>query len=256
MGLAVRNPVIVMDVQPSDNLNDTVFDLGRVVPTNDPYVCDTITGGRGRVVPSSRLVVHNRPHSYEYNGERLQSTLFTTNECRMNSLVEVWDGDKTTYKLRSFSENGQLQPLNIFIETLDNGNIFKFHNLAHDYIETFDVHVDATNVDKSQGECRLLSQMSSLNIQGTKEYNFTLLSTVRRIHVLLETEPHTALNARIELLDIEGHIKQVVSIYTSDGNRQPLQCNLNTLGVEKVRVINTGHTPDMKASVIAIEHKS
>merc|ERR1712176_1444160 len=96
-------------------------------------------------------------------------------------------------------------------------------------------NVVADDVDLPSNECIA----SSTTIQGGALRTYPFDPSVDSVQVLLKTDGRP-LNARIELLQGPNNNKQIIELYTEDGNDRPFFCVLETPGSGNVvRVVNT-----------------
>ena len=167
--------------------------------------------------------------------------------------IELWQGpDNTPCKVRVYAENGRLRPFNAVLETPREQNTIAIRNIgqlefpfaAHVYHK----HVDVPSLD---------TNAASSTIQGGALRTYPFDGFVESVEVLLKTNGRP-LNARIELLQGPNNNKQVMELYTEDGNDRPFFCILETPGSGNVvRVVNTGPIEfPMRASVLPHSIKS
>merc|ERR1712086_952610 len=178
--------------------------------------------------------------------EQVQVVLSTEGR-PLDADIELWHGpDNTPCKMRVYVEDGQLRPFSAVIETPRGPNTVAIRNIGQ--IEfPLAASVMADMVDNPSVDCI----GSSTTIQGGALRTYPFDPSVDSVEVLLKTDGRP-LNARIELLQGPNNNKQVIELYTEDGNDRPFFCVLETPGSGNVvRVVNTAPVEfPMTASVV------
>jgi len=214
-------------------------------------------GYRGGVAPSkstptadsSTLVQGGSLRTWSYRSPAVDQVqvVLSTEGRPLDADIELWHGpDNTPCKMRVYVENGQLRPFSAVIETPRGPNTVAIRNIGQ--IEfPICANVIADNIDSPSPECT----SSSATIQGGALRTYPFDPSVDSVQVLLKTDGRP-LNARIELLQGPNNNKQVVELYTEDGNDRPFFCILETPGSGNVvRVVNTAPVEfPMTASVV------
>lgn len=168
------------------------------------------------------------------NIERIQ--LLISSEGRpIDSNLELWNGPgNIPFKLRLFSENGLIRPLQTVVEIPKSPNTIAIKNIAQ--IEfPIETNIFTTNIIEPSPECLKNNKI----IQGgaLRTYNFE--PQVNSIQILLTTDGRP-LNSRIELFQGPNNIKQIIELYTENGFERPFFCILETPGSGNViRIVNT-----------------
>ena len=161
--------------------------------------------------------------------------------------LELWHGpDNTPCKMRVYVENGQLRPFSCVIATPRGPNTVSIRNIGQmEFPIAADVY--ANDVENPSAE----TAGSATTIQGGALRTYPFDPFVTSVQVLLRTDGRP-LNARIELLQGPNNNKQIIELYTEDGNDRPFFCVLETPGSGNVvRVVNTAPVEfPMTASVV------
>ena len=168
------------------------------------------------------------------NIERVQVVL-STNGRPMDSDIELWNGpDNTPFKLRVYNENGAVRPFSAVIETPRGPNTVAIKNIGQiEFPITANVFSDKLDTPSS-----LLSNEKT-TIQGGALRTYPFHPNVDSVEIFLHTDGRP-LNTRIELLQGPNNNKQVIELYTDNGNDRPFFCILETPGTGNVvRIVNT-----------------
>jgi len=158
----------------------------------------------------------------------------------LNANVELWQGpDNSPQKMSVYLEDGKDRPFNCVVESPGASNSISIRNTAEmefPLVAGLDVECDQSSVSAA----KILRQKSdSRTVQGGAVYTSPFAPAVKSIQVLLETDGRP-LNARIELLQGPNNNKQVMEVYTEDGNSRPFYCIIDTPGTGNVvRIVNT-----------------
>lgn len=180
------------------------------------------------------------------NIEQVQVILSTEGR-PLDTDIELWSGpDNTPCKMRVYVENGALRPFSAVLETPRGPNTIAIKNIGQ--IEfPISANVISTDIDIPSAECI----NNFMNIQGGALRTYPFDPQVDSVQVLLMTDGRP-LNARVELLQGPNNNKQVVELYTEDGQDRPFFCILETPGSGNVvRIVNTAPVEfPMRASVV------
>lgn len=176
--------------------------------------------------------------------ERVQ-VLLKTEGRPLNANVELWQGpDNTPQKMGIYIEDGSVRPFNCVIETPKAmGNAIAIYNtspLEYPLVAGVKGEIEGSGANVVPF-AEKLSEMSSFEtVQGggtIRTYPFP--PTVASVQVLLRTDGRP-LNARIELLQGPNNNKQIMEIYTEDGDARPFCCVIDCPGHGNVvRIVNT-----------------
>ena len=176
-----------------------------------------------------------RTWSYRSPAVEQVQVVLSTEGRPLDADIELWHGpDNTPCKMRVYVENGQLRPFSAVIETPRGPNTVAIRNIGQ--IEfPIAANVIADHVDNPSVDCI----SSATTIQGGALRTYPFDPSVDSVEVLLKTDGRP-LNARIELLQGPNNNKQIIELYTEDGNDRPFFCVLETPGSGNVvRIVNT-----------------
>ena len=213
------------------------------------FVAGSPVGMTGQQVDSSILVQGGSLRTWSYRSPAIEQVqvVLSTEGRPLDADIELWHGpDNTPCKMRVYVENGQLRPFSAVIETPRGPNTVAIRNIGQ--IEfPIAANVIADHVDNPSVDCI----GSSTTIQGGALRTYPFDPSVDSVEVLLKTDGRP-LNARIELLQGPNNNKQIIELYTEDGNDRPFFCVLETPGSGNVvRVVNTAPVEfPMTASVV------
>ena len=200
-------------------------------------------------IDSSILVQGGSLRTWSYRSPAIEQVqvVLSTEGRPLDADIELWHGpDNTPCKMRVYVENGQLRPFSAVIETPRGPNTVAIRNIGQ--IEfPIAANVIADHVDNPSVDCI----SSATTIQGGALRTYPFDPSVDSVEVLLKTDGRP-LNARIELLQGPNNNKQIIELYTEDGNDRPFFCVLETPGSGNVvRVVNTAPVEfPMTASVV------
>lgn len=153
----------------------------------------------------------------------------------LNADVDLWQGpDNTPVKMRVYLEDGSVRPFMASIETPDGSNTVAVRNLG-----ALEFPMDAAVVASINEENPVVKRASDVTVQGGALKSFPFDPLVQSVQVSLKTDGRP-LNARIELLQGPNNNKQVVELYSENGDKRPFFLVLETPGSGNVvRVLNT-----------------
>lgn len=180
-----------------------------------------------------------RTCSFNEDVERV-SVYLKTEGRPLNANVELWQGpDNSPQKMSVYLEDGKDRPFNCVVESPGASNSISIRNTAEmefPLVAGLDVECDQSSVSAA----KILRQKSdSRTVQGGAVFTTPFSPAVKSIQVLLETDGRP-LNARIELLQGPNNNKQVMEVYTEDGNSRPFFCIIDTPGTGNVvRIVNS-----------------
>jgi len=161
--------------------------------------------------------------------------------------IELWHGpDNTPFKMRVFSENGDLRPFSAVVETPRGPNTLAIRNIGQ--LEfPFSADISADQIDTPSPEALAASTI----VQGGALRTFPFDPSVDSVEILLTTDGRP-LNARIELLQGPNNNKQVIELYAEDGRDRQFFAVVETPGSGNViRIVNTAPVEfPMRASVV------
>merc|ERR1719183_2124742 len=166
--------------------------------------------------------------------ERVQVSLSTEGR-PLDADIELWQGpDNTPVKMRVYSEDGNVRPFNVVIETPQAPNTVAIRNIGQ--IE-FPLAASLTANDVEEPVSNFAA--TSTTVQGGALRTYPFSPNVQRVEVMLKTDGRP-LNARIELLQGPNNNKQVIELYADDGLARPFFAIIDTVGSGNVvRIVNT-----------------
>jgi len=176
--------------------------------------------------------------SFEESVDRVSVYLKTTGR-PLNANVELWQGpDNSPQKMSVYLEDGELRPFRVTVESPGSSNAVAIRNTGQmEFPLTAGVECDMqggaspSDVLTGNKEARI--------VQGGAVYTTPFPPSVQSIQIALKSDGRP-LNARVELLQGPNNNKQVMEIYTEDGQERPLYAIIDTPGSGNViRIVNT-----------------
>eukprot|EP00545_Synedropsis_sp_CCMP1620_P011321 CAMPEP_0119031208 /NCGR_PEP_ID=MMETSP1176-20130426/41426_1 /TAXON_ID=265551 /ORGANISM="Synedropsis recta cf, Strain CCMP1620" /LENGTH=683 /DNA_ID=CAMNT_0006987599 /DNA_START=40 /DNA_END=2092 /DNA_ORIENTATION=+ len=171
--------------------------------------------------------------------ERVQ-VLLKTEGRPLQANIDLWQGpDNTPQKMAIYIEDGDLRPFSAVIETPRGNNAVAVRNTGA--IEfPLAACVEADVKDGSTGLVDVTKRLSQATvphtIQGGAIKTYSYAHTVASVQLLLRSDGRP-LNARIELMQGPNNNKQVIEVYTEDGNERPFFVVIETPGIRNTGAI-------------------
>ena len=223
----------------SSTLTKTKTASGSEITTTSPII--PVQGGTQRTLSFATSSI-----------ERVSLSLIGNNNRPLNAQVELWQGpDNKPQRMSVFSEDGTKYPVSLAIETPGSGNAISLKNtspMEFPLAAGVDAEINDQENSGYQNDSginwtmKTLSEVSTPSIlqgdSGVRTYPFG--NNVESVQVLLKTDGGP-MNARIELTQGPNNIKQIIEVYSEDGNRRPCYAVFETPGNLEyvVRVVNT-----------------
>jgi len=176
--------------------------------------------------------------SFEESVDRVSVYLKTTGR-PLNANVELWQGpDNSPQKMSVYLEDGELRPFRVTVESPGSSNAVAIRNTGQmEFPLTAGLLCDQSG-NASPSEI-LLAKSEYRTVQGGAVYTTPFPPSVDSVQVALRTDGRP-LNSRIELLQGPNNNKQVMEVYTEDGQQRPFYVIIDTPGSGNViRIVNT-----------------
>ncbi len=117
--------------------------------------------------------------------------------------------------MRIYSENGLDRPFSTVLQTIQGSNTISVKNIGQ--VEfPLDATVFTTNINKPNNDCTTLRNI----IQGGALRTYPFDTSVNSVQILLGTDGRQ-LNSRIELLQGPNNSKQIIELYSENGEYRP-----------------------------------
>jgi len=180
-----------------------------------------------------------RTCSFDESVNRFAVYLKTTGR-PLNANVELWQGpENAPQKMSVYLEDGSKRPFRATVESPGSDNSVSIRNTGQmEFPLVAGLEVDMNRENLSPSEI-LLGNSDSRVVQGGAVYTTPFPPAVQSVQVALKSDGRP-LNARVELLQGPNNNKQVMEIYTEDGNERPFFVIIDTPGSGNVvRIVNT-----------------
>jgi len=180
-----------------------------------------------------------RTCSFDEAVDRVSVYLRTTGR-PLNANVDLWQGpDNVPQKMSIYLEDGSLRPFRCTVESPGSSNAVAIRNTGQmEFPLTAGLECEMRTGENSPSQ-DLLSRSDSRTVQGGAVYTTPFPPSVQSVQVALRSDGRP-LNARVELLQGPNNNKQVMDIYTEDGQERPFYVIIDTPGSGNViRIVNT-----------------
>jgi hypothetical protein len=171
--------------------------------------------------------------------------------------VELWQGpDNTPQQLNVYTEDGKLRPIVCFMNTPFGRNSISIRNTAQlEY--PLQAVLDPTKLPNSDQDAALAIKMDRLSnanpklVQGGAVWTVPIPYHTNSLQLLLQTQGRP-MSARIELLSGPNNVKQVMELYSEDGQLRPFYSIIQTPNIGNViRIVNTATIEFPLTAVVA-----
>ena len=221
---------LTRDVSPFTNPRSTPDIISEIAPQTV-----TVQGGSLRVCSFSEQV------------DRISIYLSTLGR-PLNSKVELWHGpDHTPQRMEIYLEDGGLRPFRAILECpgSSSSNSVAIRNTGQmEFPLTAGLEVDTSleHYGPNNAPANILmdhTDSSFRPIQGGAVFTTPFAPDVSSVQIALCSDGRP-IHARVELLQGPNNNKQVMEVYTEDGNERPFYMIVETPGEGNVvRVVNT-----------------
>jgi len=179
-----------------------------------------------------------RTCSFDQSVDRVSVFLETTGR-PLNANIELWQGpDNAPQKMSVYLEDGSKRPFRAVVESPGGANAIAIRNTGQMELPLI-AGLDCDSSGSTAPIETLLSNSDSRIVQGGAVYTTPFSPSVQSVQVGLRTDGRP-LNARVELLQGPNNNKQVMDIYTENGEERPFYAIVDTPGSGNVvRIVNT-----------------
>jgi len=232
---------------PKTAIASSSYTMDLTDPTTKPASASSISRSSGAIASAdmwdslSTITVQGgslRTCSFAEGTERVE--VFLKTEGRpLNANVELWQGpDNSPQKMSVYLEDGSLRPFRCTLECPGSSNSVAIRNTGQmEFPLTAAIDADFGGPESAGNPSELLTETRV--VQGGAVYTTPFSPAVQSVQVMLKTDGRP-LNARIELLQGPNNNKQVMEVYTEDGDERPFYCIIDTPGTGNVvRIVNT-----------------
>lgn len=159
----------------------------------------------------------------------------------IDAQVELWDGpDNIPHKMKVYTESGYEHPFNAIIQTPGGWNTLAVKNTGS---MDFPLKATCEGVDPREPTLGYIDPTDARTqgpqtVQGGALRSYTFDASVSSIQLLIKTQGRP-IQCKIELIQGPNNNKQVIDLYTQNGQTYPFYAILETLGRGSViRIIN------------------
>merc|ERR1719395_473732 len=164
--------------------------------------------------------------------DRVQVALTSTGR-PVNADVQLWLGpDWTPMKLKTYSEDGNLRPVQTLIGTRNKQAMIEVKNVGE-----YEFPISAAS-NYAQVAQEVITTTDGVRVDGGALRSFPVDASTKKLEVVLNTDGRQ-LNARIEILNAPNNPKQTFEVFTNNGELNSLCVAFATPDTgNTVRVIN------------------
>lgn len=152
--------------------------------------------------------------------------------------IQVWIGpDWTPFKVKTYSEDGQLRPVQALVGTRSKAAQIEVRNT---YSMEYPFSASCEYAKQPQNSLRKVipTLLTPKYVEGGAVYNVPFDATANQIQVLLETDSRQ-LSAKVELLNGPNNVKQYFEAFTNNGQLNSFYVLFNTPGTgNTIRIHN------------------
>ena len=217
--------------------------------------------------PTNTRIQGGSRRTFEAPHDRDLSHVFLETDGRpLDTEIELWDGpNNTPTRLKVYSEDGRLRPINAMIENPQKGMRGNTMSVRNTGAMEFPINAGVGSVGgnsmrqfrsggglaESEGSYLAESDLNGFTrpspskkkgkrVQGGALETFPLDYSVEAVQVTLTTQG-LPMNAKVELWGTSSHIKQVAEIYNDNGQTRPFAAIVDTPGGSNtIAIYNTG----------------
>jgi hypothetical protein len=169
--------------------------------------------------------------------DRVQVALTSTGR-PVNADVQLWLGpDWTPMKLKAYSEDGNLRPVQTLIGTRNKAAMIEVRNVGE---AEFPLSAASNYAQGAMATVpqEIIASTAGVRVDGGALRSFPVDPSTEQLEVVLNTDGKQ-LNARIEILNAPNNPKQTYEIFTNNGELNSLCCCFNIVDAgNTVRVVN------------------
>jgi hypothetical protein len=174
--------------------------------------------------------------SFEESVQRIYVHLETEGR-PLNANIELWQFEDAPQTMSVYLEDGCIRPFRAIVETPGSCNSIAVRNTGN---EDFPFHAGIEGEINEDHETvqTLLHETGKRTVQGGAVYPISLPPSVRSVKIILHTDGRPLI-ARVELSKGPNNARQIIEIYSEDGNERPLNVIIETPGVgNAIRILN------------------
>jgi len=169
--------------------------------------------------------------------DRVQVALTSTGR-PVNANLDLWLGpDWTPMKLKTYSEDGQLRPIQTLVGTRNKQAMVEVKNVG-EYEFPISAASNYAQGAMAQVPQEIITTTDGVRVDGGALRSFPVDPSTKQLEVVLNTDGKQ-LNARIEILNAPNNPKQTYEIFTNNGELNCLCVCFNIVDAgNTVRVVN------------------